>query len=300
METVGSREKFWISGEDHTNWLVKFPRLGTGEHWAEKVAAEVGTLIGVNTAQVELARVQSQLVTICRSFRPDEDALDVADSSIFICLDGCDFLEIAIAGYDSNLKRPNRAHNIKNIVASVLSNAGVGSLNPLPRWDEMIEDLASYAILDGLIGNTDRHHENWMVILREEEDGNVEMYLAPSYDHASSLGRELDDSKRERLLASNAVLAYLQSTKARGGVFLDDSRLRAPTPLYLAKLVCRSLRSWSPSLAGEWLDRLDAVHDGEFRSIIDKIPCEFISETAREFAYEVMVTSRTELLRSIR
>ena len=57
LERKGSREKFWVAIEaDEIPWLLKFPRPGTGEHWAEKVAAEVGNLIGVDCARVELAR----------------------------------------------------------------------------------------------------------------------------------------------------------------------------------------------------------------------------------------------------
>ena len=135
------------------------------------------------------------------------------------------------------------------------------------------------------------------VIHRAEDGGSIEMQVSPSYDHASSLGRELDDDKRERFLASNGVLAYLK--RGRGGVFLDEKRTHAASPLYLAQLVCRRLRTWKPKLAQEWFERLDSVSVAEFRSIIDRVPPEFMSNTAREFAHQVIVTSRSELLRSI-
>ena len=291
-ETVGSRRKFWIQ-----DTLLKFPRPGTGEHWAEKVAAEIGRLIGVDTADVGLARSQGQLATICRSFLPDEAELDDPEGPVYTWFHGRDFLDLAIPDYNFDLIRHNRAHNPKNIIHAILDVTAVRSMNPMPGWDWMIEDLASYAILDGLIGNTDRHHENWMVIHRAEDGGSIEMDVAPSYDHASSLGRELDDERRQRILESNGVLDYVK--RGRGGVFLDEKRFHAPCPLYLAQVVCRRLRRWRPELTQEWFERLDSVSDAEFRSIIDKIPPEFMSNTARDFAYQVIVTSRSELLRSI-
>ena len=62
--------------------------------------------------------------------------------------------------------------------------------------------IADYMVLDALIGNTDRHHENWG-ILRTRVDGQWEDKVAPSFDHASLLGRELQDVRREKLLVEN-------------------------------------------------------------------------------------------------
>ena len=290
METVGSRRKFWILNDSGEKWLLKFPRPRTGEHWAERVAAEIGRLIGVATADVELARVGNQLATVCRSFLPDDGELDDPDSPIYTWFHGREFLNLVIDDYDIHLVRHNRAHNVKNIINVVLEIAesvGIDSSG-------MITDLASYAVLDGLIGNTDRHHENWMVIL--EDYGEYDrMYVAPSFDHASSLGRELLDERRERLLDSpTGVLSYLK--KGRGGVFIDSNRTHAPSPLSLTQLLWRR---W-PEEGRTWFERLSSIRDTELRSIIDKIPPEFMSDTAREFAYQVVVTSKAELLRSIR
>ena len=42
-ENMGSKNKFWYkSKQDTTKWLFKYCRKNTGEHWEEKVAAEIG------------------------------------------------------------------------------------------------------------------------------------------------------------------------------------------------------------------------------------------------------------------
>ena len=287
MENRGSRRKYWVLGQDgETDWLLKFPRPGTGEHWAEKVAAEIGGLIGVSTARVELARVGDDLATVCQSFVTGDDR------SVTTWFHGSEFLDLVIAEYDILNVRPNRRHNVKNIISCVLELTGFGGLNPM-RWDWILRDLASYVLLDALIGNTDRHHENWMMAYTIDA-GNVEFSVAPSFDHASSLGRELQDGRRERYLDSpSGVLDYLK--RGRGGVFVDQNRSRAPSPLRLAQLIGR----WKPEIGRSWAELLNPVPSEEFRAIIERVPDEFISTAAKEFAYQVVITSRTELLRSI-
>ena len=64
--------------------------------------------------------------------------------------------------------------------------------------------VAEYVVLDAQIGNTDRHHENWGVLVDLSEE-SVRLTVAPSFDHAYSLGRELRDTRRDWLLAANRV-----------------------------------------------------------------------------------------------
>ena len=51
------------------------------------------------------------------------------------------------------------------------------------------ESFAGYLTFDALIGNTDRHHENWAVIRNDH-------CLAPTYDHADPFRLSLGGSQR--------------------------------------------------------------------------------------------------------
>ena len=127
----------------------------------------------------------------------------------------------------------------------------------------VLGELASYAILDGLIGNTDRHHENWMFFYHPE----LRSYrLAPSYDHGSSLGRELQDESRRvsrsrsDILATGRVLNYLLGGGSPRGVYIRDRTVRKRrSPLVTAKLTCQLAaglwfaRGWS-----DWKQRRSA------------------------------------------
>lgn len=52
--------------------------------------------------------------------------------------------------------------------------------------------FVGYLLLDAVIANGDRHHENWGVL----QASKGARRLAPSYDHATSMGRELKDEER--------------------------------------------------------------------------------------------------------
>ena len=172
-------------------------------------------------------------------------------------------------------------------VKAFIEDYGSGSTKELTR---VLEQLASYSILDGLIGNTDRHHENWM-IKQDFSGGEVRLSLAPSYDHATSLGRELSDEQRQRILASDGVLRYLQ--RGRGGVFDVSGLERAPAPLKIAQLI---RRRWPDYVRGT-LERIELAQDSEFRNIIERVPGQFMSELAKKFAYQAIATSKAELMR---
>lgn len=320
MESRGSRYKLWITLENQPNpWLLKFPRADTGEHWAEKVAAEIGTLIGVKCARVELAQCGNQLATICESFDPDvrwqlvefdewglidepspspgdtvfSTDIDSIDIDGVVFWPGSEIMGLGIPGYDTSREAQFRQkqHNVDNVITAVKAFIEYYGSGGTKYSAPLLEQLASYTILDGLIGNTDRHHENWM-IKQGFSDGDVRFSVAPSYDHATSLGRELSDEQRQRILDSNGVLGYLQ--RGRGGVFDVEQGERAPAPLALAQLICAR---W-PHYVHSTLQRIEVVHDAEFRNIIERVPSQFMSKLAKKFAYQSITASKAELMRT--
>jgi len=69
-EAMGSKDKFWYRkpGTTEADWLFKYPQPNTGQHWAEKIAAEVAAKLGVFHAVVELAIFQNERGSATESF----------------------------------------------------------------------------------------------------------------------------------------------------------------------------------------------------------------------------------------
>ena len=137
--------------------------------------------------------------------------------------------------------------------------------------------IATYLVLDALIGNTDRHHENWG-LLRYRPDDNWTGSVAPSFDHASSLGRELLDDRRDRILAGNRVGDY--SEKGRGAIYVSEEERHGPSPLELVRWGNREL----PDLFRPALERLSNLDESVLPDVVRRVPGDMMTSSARKFA----------------
>ena len=273
-EDMGTKRKFWYErGSPDAKWLFKFPRPGTGEHWAEKIAAEIASLLGIPHAPVELATCEGRRGSICESFVRNEQVLN----------HGNELLPDVVSNYDPERTFHQSCHTLENIWAVM----DYVFANTEDARQAMVR-IAEYLVLDALIGNTDRHHENWG-ILWERRDKQWRSTVAPSFDHASSLGRELQDTHRERLLAGNRVGNYVE--RGRGAIFRSADDRHGPSPLQLVRYGFSSNRaSFLPALRK--IESLDRNAVGE---AIHRVPGEWMSCSERRFAVEMMTYGHAQL-----
>jgi hypothetical protein len=286
-EQLGSKPKFWFRHEGR-RWLFKEVRPNTGEHWAEKVAAELAVLLEVPAAKVELAECLGKRGSASQSF--------IKDRRREVLIHGNELLAGAVTGYDMTKRFRQSDHTLSNVIRAVESLFGAG-----PPRVEAAELLCGYLTLDALIGNTDRHHENWGLKLTRADPDNafsggafapLTLTIAPSFDHASSLGRELLDNERERRLKEGTVLNYIK--KGRGGIFAKVSDKHGLSPLAAALLA----RKLYPVLFVRWWQRLEALDELRMRQIVEQVLPDWMSQPARDFALALLCASRRELLDS--
>src|SRR5947207_4324321 len=116
------------------------------------------------------------------------------------------------------------------------------------------EVFAGYLLLDAWIGNTDRHHQNWGFVRKK---GEILQHLAPTFEHASSLGANLMDAQRCKRLTSPdsgyQVEAYVDKSCARSALY-KTSYDQQPLGLINA------FSCWSEKARGDvWLKRLHGI-----------------------------------------
>ncbi len=268
-EEMGTKRKFWYrrpGPEEETEWLFKFPQPNTGQHWSEKIAAEVASVLEIPHARVDLAVFSQGKGSVTKSFADNGREL----------VHGNQMFERKVRGYDPGKRFRQSRHTLANIW-KVLDRVFVKSED---KRDAKVR-LAKYVVLDAVIGNTDRHHENWGV-LRIWKGNGWKGRVAPSFDHASCLGRELLDSRRSLLLREGRVGVYAEN--GRGAVYWSEDERRGPSPLELTRRAARDYTDlFRPGLVK--LERLDVK---TINDQVDRVPTDWMSPTAREFAIELM------------
>lgn len=276
---MGSKPKFWFRrSDDDQPWLFKFSREGTGEDWAEKIAAEVATVLTVPAPGIELAEFNGRRGSISRSFVLQREGWDLVH--------GNELLAAYVSGYQRDLVFRQSQHTLDNIL-TVLRQ-----VFPDPEQSGVqIKHLAGYLILDALIGNTDRHHENWGILRRTRADGSLEETLAPSFDHASSLGREMLPDQRERYLRERSIETYAR--RGRGGIYVAMADQRGANPLELVLQMAPTM----PEAFQPWLAGVRALSSASIQSIINAVPETLMDSTAKRFTAALVDYTRTQLCR---
>ena len=184
-ESLGTKSKFWY---DSSRYLFKAVR-SAGEDWAEKVAAEAAEKIGLPHAEYDLAVWRSSNGPIdgvrSRNFVPS-NAIQILGNELLSQLD---------ADFSGGVTRYRQStHTIARVVRAFEQYAPALPRDWIPPdWVGTAFDVfLGYLLLDVLVGNTDRHHENWGLV----QTVIGERHLAPTFDHASSLGCHLQDGVR--------------------------------------------------------------------------------------------------------
>lgn len=146
------------------------------------------------------------------------------------------------------------------------------------------EGFLGYLLLDALIVNTDRHHQNWGLVV-ELEDGR--RWLAPTFDHASSFGRELTDAERTRRLSTNDkrgdVEAYL--ARARSAFYGLDGKALTPVEAFVHAARHR------PVAGRAWLERLDTTKPADWAPMLRRVPGQRMSDAAKDFALALLASA---------
>jgi hypothetical protein len=150
--------------------------------------------------------------------------------------------------------------------------------------------FVGYLLFDVLIGNTDRHHENWgIMVLRDQ--GRPRLHLAPSFDHASSLGRELADDRRINRLKTNDRRSDMQAyaEKARSAFYGPELSIRTMTSREVAEALLQAFAD----AARPWCHKIGALEPKVFEGILNDIPENFISVPGRQFACRLLAYNQT-------
>jgi hypothetical protein len=263
IEEMGARDKVWVRSNSQAAlpthlWKAArsrgaLPEYGT-DSCAEYLTVRIARLIGVETAHVELAIRRHEHGVISARIHGE-------------LRHGNELLSGLLPAYETDRRGPVPGYEL-NSIQTVL-NAYRGWSGDLSAFDCFVGLL----VFDALVGNTDRHHENWAVL----QDTQT---LAPSFDHGASLGfnatiRQMSDA-----------IGYARKATARHFG-------RRMTPLAVAQ---ESLTMVAPDVSEMWIQRVASVESTRIRQMMRAIPIEWMSVPRRTFVVHLIEENRRRLL----
>lgn len=283
-EQLGTKRKFWFRDQAGRQCLFKEGRPNTGENWAEKVSCEICALLEIPHASYELATWRNSEGVVSPTFVPTNGRLIL----------GNEVLTRVVKGYDQKKRYRVRQHTVSVVMAIMREPVVAMPLGyiPPPEIRTAAGVLVGYLMVDALIGNQDRHHENWGLVLADRQ-----LSLAPTFDHASSLGRnELDEERVARLTTKDSRRAVEQyAQKAKSALFASPSSERVLSTVD-AFLKAGKI---APDAQQYWLQRLAGTRLADYQGIFDNIPSTKISQPARDFAVKMLEVNRNRLLQNL-
>lgn len=150
------------------------------QFWGEIVAYGIGQLIGVPVppAYPAVDSTRGESAALIEWFYEDGDQASIL---------GGRFMQSMIEGFD--IKKGTQ-HNFKSVAALFRLFHRQGLLDD-HAW---LEYWAKGLIFDALIGNTDRHQNNWAILFRST-GGPGSVAIAPWFDNGTSLGCDRHEKK---------------------------------------------------------------------------------------------------------
>jgi hypothetical protein len=283
LEQLGSKPKIWFRHETLGKCLFKVGRPNMGDDWSEKVACELCRLLRIPHATYELAIWKGARGVISPSFVPAGGWL----------LHGNELLAKLQAGYPATKSYHVRQHTLRAVLAVMrqdrIVNCPLGWELP-PGISRAMDVFIGYLMLDAWIANQDRHHENWSLLVAPDR----RVHLAPTYDHASSLGsNESDENRKDRLTTRNARRSIVHYVERATSAFYRLSSDIRPMPTIEAFREAARIR---PEATAIWLRQLEQVSADDVRAILNQVPAERITPIGIEFAQRMLEVNRERLL----
>ena len=271
LPVSGIREKVWLSNPaTGETGLFKFPKTNdTGDYWAEKLAYELGLLIGVKVAHTELGNYKGRKGSFSYNILGDGEYL--LEGHIIIG----DILEFSTS--TEIYEQLGRNYSVQ-LLEEVL----------VERFALFLEVLT----FDCLIGNTDRHHGNWGFIT---DDSGSWLRLAPLYDNGSSLCY-LERPERIVLMDKDLVMRDAALfTKAKSQIGLGETRPADHFDIF-AYLCDKFSDSMSPII-----DILEhCVTNEEISSLLEKFHDAIINQQMKEFIKMYLSKRRDRMIKIYR
>ncbi|USK40161.1 HipA domain-containing protein [Cytobacillus firmus] len=264
-------EKEELRSPDKLKYFIKYPReFNEGVSWediTELIAAEIGTILGLNMMKVEMVLRHGRRGCLLRNFVDEYDAMMAEEGGALL---------------------PSLLENYEEIQQSDLKNmelieAGFNMIEEFDYWDFFKPEFINMQIFDILIGNQDRHPFNWQLLFFLREG----VVFSPIYDNGASLGFRFDDNQlMSKTSNSQEMNKYTKKTRVKAGLFEKKS--------VKAKDLIEFLQNKYPDELESMRLRLDLFDTERYRLFIKSLS--FLSDAQSAWLMNIIPFRREKIL----
>lgn len=247
------------------------------QYWTEIIAYKIAVVMNINVppAFVAFNSTTNQSGALIEWFlKPNEEETQIP---------GGDYLQKHIPNYD---RKKGKQQNFETLV-EIFSNL----TNLKDDWENY---WIKTFLFDALIGNTDRHQDNWATITKIKSN---EIFMAPAFDNGSSLGWEISARDFAKFNEQKVLAKYISNGKhhMKWGV-ADKKRINHA-------LFIKNLAISYPDRRSIMLDCLQKTNVGIFAAILNEltkfdVPVK-LSAAREEFILKLLCYRHQELLNTL-
>lgn len=319
FQTRGTRDKCVVENPIDSSLYYFKTSINIGEKnykhefWSEIIASYVGQYLGFNTLIYDIARRDDKIGCISKEMNPGTSTLT----------EGRSFL----TGYDNTYK-PGDKSSYKHYTLDFILNAlSAYSL------DSQILNFYKALIFDFLIGNSDRHQENWGFITETDNTWRHKIYLflktkrtikkiilritpsryiskfsksfvsnlsnsfSPIYDSGCCLARELSDERVEMMLKNNQLIESFVN-RGRAEIRKEDGNKYKHTEL--VQVLLEKDKIFITNVINDLLSKFDELMIEKIVNEIDKnLPSEYVEhalpESRKKLIIKILILKRDKL-----
>ena len=261
----GSRVKKIVIDNDDRIAFLKYEGKGyiVSEACSEKMAYEIAKILGYKCAEIELAN--------------DEEGELAILNYLFINIRNAEHMDAAsyLNIHDNERSTNYTISNIKK------------TLDELDK--ELFKDFIRLMIFDALIGEQDRHEENWGI-----EKINGKYYFSPFYDNGCSLLRNFKDETYAKFYYDGVKNfdAYINNSKTI--IYKEDNKSK-----YKHFELIKYLYNYETDVVKKELLNLKKLTDEEIKNVVNKIPDGLLTNKHKEYIIMYLKKRRDILLNII-
>ena len=219
-EGSGRSEKVWLISDDGRIGLFKYPKIDpadqkeTTEHISEHLAHQLGNILGIPTAKVDIGIRDGRIGSMSYLVRKNDEML----------IEGINFIAGKYPMYNAETMQDEDS-GIYYCFNQILNSLDI------IRSEKMIPFWIDIMLFDYLIGNADRHQSNWALLFKVTKELTlpVRTRFCPLYDNGSSLCCYVNEKQTDSYLGNDTRrFESLVDSKSTSMIRIDGTQKARP------------------------------------------------------------------------